>query len=47
MEIIKKEKNINNNKINDNKINDNKIKVAAYARVSTEHDDQINSFESQ
>ena len=42
MEIIKKEKNINNNKINDNK-----IKVAAYARVSTEHDDQINSFESQ
>ena len=41
MEVIKIEKN------KETKENKNKLKVAAYARVSTDHEEQQQSFESQ
>ena len=41
MEIIKIDKKI------EEKVRKEKLNVAAYARVSTDHDDQLSSFESQ
>ena len=41
MEIIKIDKKI------EEKVRKEKLNVAAYARVSTDHDEQLSSFESQ
>ena len=49
MEVIKQSKNGNNmsGKTSMKTLNERKINVAAYARVSTEHEDQHSSFDSQ
>jgi len=49
MEVIKQSKNGNDisGKISMKTLNERKLNVAAYARVSTEHEDQHSSFDSQ
>lgn len=46
VEIIKKTENVDGN-VNPNKLIDGKVRVAAYARVSTDMEDQQTSFKSQ
>lgn len=48
MEIIKQEKTKTNVRKTSMKVlNEKELRVVAYARVSTDHDDQKNSFDSQ
>ena len=48
MEIIKQEKTKTNVRKTSMKVlNEKELRVVAYARVSTDHDDQKNSFNSQ
>ena len=48
MEIIKQEKtNTNVRKTSMKVLNEKELRVVAYARLSTDHDDQKNSFDSQ